>query len=133
MAIAPLKGIKILDVGAGPGPAPAMAILAAWGAERLSLPPDLSADQPAARLRLLRLAQEADALIATDVQLDLALLHEYNPMLIVCAARSADMPWMAACALLAALRERDRSGLGQVITFSPDLRPRITPAAGAES
>lgn len=125
MSSTPLSGIKILDLALDPGPAPAVAILAAWGAERLFLPPDLPADQPATRLLLLRLAQEAHALVATGVPVDLALLHEYNPMLVVCTARPQDMPWMTACALLAALRERERSGTGQVVSFQADGSTRF--------
>ena len=123
MSFSPLSGIKILDLSRGPDPSPAVAILGRWGAELRLLPQSRSLDLPDARRLLLRYAQETDVLVSAGHALDVALLHEYNPMLIVCTSPAEAAPWETTSAVLAALRERDRSGLGQHVMLAPGTPP----------
>lgn len=122
MSKLPLAGLKILDHSPSPEGSPAVAILGLWGAERLILPESLTLDHPEGRRILLLLAQEADVLMTSASALDVSLLHEYNPRLIV--LRSSLAPaWAATSAILAALLQRHASGLGQAITLEGDAAP----------
>lgn len=125
MSNLPLAGLKILDHSPSPESSPAAAILGNWGAELLTLPGSLTLDHPDGRRILLLLAQEVDVLMTSAFTLDVSVLHEYNPRLIV--LRSALAPaWSAASAVLVALLQRHTSGLGQAITLEGDGDPSFS-------
>ncbi|GEM_PF-4903906 len=138
MSFLPLTGVKILDLAPSSEVSPAARTLAAWGAELLPLPPGLRLDHPEGMRILLLLVQESDVLVESSALVDVAMLHDYNPMLIVCIAPDATSPWATVSGILAALRHRDRSGLGQQLTldelegprfsaFEPAPPPRLVP------
>lgn len=125
MSCLPLTGIKVLELAESREGSPSAQILARWGADRLVLPNGLKRDHPEGRRILLMLVQDADVLV-TAGELDVAMLHEYNPMLIVCRVLEADSPWEAASGILAALLQRDRSGMGQQVTLERGEGPSFT-------
>ena len=121
MAMHPLSGIKLLDLAPEATGSPCALSLSAWGAERLTLPRGLDLAHSEGMRILLLLVQEADVLICptdTAEALDLALLHEYNPMLIVCELAEGAEAWAATSAVLAALMHRGRTGLGQHVRLA---------------
>lgn len=125
MSLLPLTGTKILDLADTREGSPCARILAGWGGEQLVLPSGLKPNHAEGRRILLMLAQEADVLV-TRGEVDLAMLHEYNPMLIVCRDLATESPWEAACGILIALLQRDRTGLGQLVTLQPGEGPVFT-------
>jgi crotonobetainyl-CoA:carnitine CoA-transferase CaiB-like acyl-CoA transferase len=125
MSSLPLFGLKVLDLSLREGGSPCAKILGEWGADWLLLPPGLKLDHPEGRRILLLLVQEADILVAQE-GLDVALLHEYNPMLIVAQISELASPWAAASGVLLALRQRERSGLGQEVKLEAGEAPRFT-------
>lgn len=125
MSNLPLTGIKLLDLAATRGGSACAKLLALWGAEHLYLPSGLRLEHPEGRRIWLMLAQEVDVLVS-DAAVDSALLHEYNPRLIVCRASAPDSPWAAASGILAALLQRERFGMGQVISLDGAETPRFT-------
>lgn len=122
MSNLPLSGIKLLDLCPGATGHPCAEILRRWGAEHLFFPNVMRLDHPEGQRILLMLVQEADVLIAGE-GLDVNLLHEYNPMLIVCDVTGAASPWMATSAVLAALRQRERTGQGRLISLEGEAVP----------
>lgn len=125
MSNLPLTGIKILDLSSRPEGSPCAQVLGLWGAERLSPPRGLRLDHPEGRRILLLLVQEADVLVSRG-DVDLAMLQEYNPMLIVCRSSEEEAPWAATSGILAALLQRERSGLGQQVTLEAGEGPRFS-------
>jgi len=125
MSQLPLTGTKILDLADTREGSPCARILAGWGGERLVLPSSLKPDHAEGRRILLMLVQEADVLV-TQGDVDLAMLHEYNPMLIVCRILASESPWEAASGILIALLQRDRTGMGQLVTLEPGEGPVFT-------
>ncbi len=125
MSDLPLVGLKILDLSLREGGSPCAKILGEWGADWLLLPPGLKLDHPEGRRILLLLVQEADILVAQS-GLDIALLHEYNPRLVVCQVSEQASPWAASSGILLALLQRARSGLGQEVILEAGEAPRFT-------
>lgn len=124
----PLSTLKFLDLSPETSKSPSET-LGAWGAERLPLPVGLDLAHAEGMRILLMLVQEVDILLgeASRVEsLDLALLHEYNPMLIACVLAPEANPWAATSAVLAAVMHRGRTGLGQVVRVPTEGPPEFS-------
>jgi crotonobetainyl-CoA:carnitine CoA-transferase CaiB-like acyl-CoA transferase len=129
MSNLPLSGLKLLDLSPDPDGSLCARSLCRWGAERIALPPGLDTQHAEGKRILLLLVQEVDILISQHGArdgLDLALLQEYNPMLIVCHLADGAEAWAASSAVLAALLHRGRTGLGQNVDISAEGPPAFS-------
>ena len=129
MSILPLTGLKLLDLSPDHEGSLCARTLCRWGADHIALPTGLDTQHPEGKRILLLLVQEVDILIAHRFAvngLDLPLLQEYNPMLIVCRLAEGAEAWAASSAVLAALLHRARSGMGQHVEISAEGPPAFS-------
>lgn len=129
MSSLPLTGLKILDLAPTPEGRDCLQALGLWGGECLLLPTGLDRVHPEGSRILLLLVQEVDVLLASDpleAELSPEVLHEYNPRLIVCHLAAKAPSWAAVSAVMAALRHRDATGLGQTVEVRASGTPRFS-------